>query len=206
MRARHSRWLVLLIGVGLNMVATSYAGSSVIETHRRAIQADLAKHGLEPKAYELSMLAKWDHKRLPIIVADPTQAYHEQRIAIYYAVLPDGTLVSAYDRPFERILATAYRGFSADDAKQVAQLSTIFGDFHAPVGFVTDFIRPGTVDTTALSRPEAKVYMKQDGGVTVLEFYSYQATNGRLYDCTARIKDASAELTAKLVPRRSAVN
>ena len=193
----------ILIGLGCTMAANSYAATNVIETHRRGVQSVLAGKGLDAKAYALSMLEKWDNARLPVIVADPSEAHLEQRIVIYFAVLPDGTLVSAYDVPFERILTTAYRAFTAADAHQLAQLATMFGDFRAPVGFVTDIIRPGTVDVAALPRPDAEVHMTQDGGVTVLEFYTYQATRSQLYDCSVRIRDGRAELKARLMPRAS---
>lgn len=198
-----SRLFYSFIGLVCIMATTSFAGSSVIETHRRAIQADLTKNGLDAKAYELSMLDKWDHKRLPVMIADPTQARLEQRIAIYYAVLPDGTLVSAYHRPFQRILQTAYKNFTAADAKALAQLSTIFGDFGEPVGFVSETIRTGAVGDAKLPRPDGKIVTKQDGGATVIEFYSYQPSLGRMFDCSVRIKDGKAELKARMLPKNA---
>lgn len=185
------------------MATTSFAGSSVIETHRRAIQADLKKNGLDASAYELAMLDKWDHKRLPVIIADPAQARLEQRIAIYYAVLPDGTLVSAYDRPFQRILSTAYRTFTPADAKALAQLATIFGDFGEPVGLVSETIRAGAVGDAKLPRPDGSIVMKQDAGATVIEFYTYQAMLRRMFDCSVRIKDGKAELKARMLPKNA---
>lgn len=185
------------------MTTATSTASSVIEKHRRAIQAVIASKGRDPKAYTLSMLEKWNHTRLPIIAADPTKAYFEQRFVLYFAVLPDGTLVSAYDVPFERIMATAFRGFTTADAKQVAQLATMFGNFGQPIGFVTDVIRPGSVSADALPRRDAKFVMKRDGALTTLEFFTYQSIRAQTYDCRVQLRDGKAEFTAHLlVPKK----
>jgi hypothetical protein len=191
---------LLLLTLGYTMAAGSHNVSNIIESHRQEIVAVLTSKGLKPRDYKLSLLGQWDNDRLPIIVADPAEAYFEQRIMVYFAVFPDGTLVSEYEFPLERILAAVFSDVSKEDAAKIAKLATLFGNFKASVGFLTDFVRPGVADPQAMPRPDTKVHLRRDGAVMIVEFYTYQALRSQLYDCSVRIEGGHVQLAARLLP------
>lgn len=166
----------------------------LVATHRAAIVERVAVDpGWKPETYDIELLADWDQERLPILAVN-TNVLHTA-FAPLFVILPSGGLLSATDKEaFEKIVAAAFPNPSAADAKKIAQLATMFGDFGSgvAVGSLVHEFPMGKPIATARQDPRPMYH--REGDAHVVAFYAFNYERMRLYDCKVRISSAGLSL------------
>ncbi len=169
--------------------------SIIPQSQRQMIKRAIAqKPGWAEDTYELDLMAEWDNRRLPIVIALPQKMLVP--FSPKFAMLPSGRMVASHDPDgLSRIIDEVYFKAEAKDATSLAKLALWFGRFDVPVGTLLEH-RPANAPAK-LPRPDLEPKLAVAGAEKHVDFYAYNYDLRQMFDCRLRIAGKDVGITCK---------